>query len=184
MVKQTTSNDGAQNKLSALGRHDGLTRILHWVFAVIIIYVSITGYSLTWITNHHLRFFLAHLNMSLSTILIPLFLLRVIWKFARNNPPPLPIDSRQLKLALAVHDFLYLTIFAVLTTGFLMVPQGYKFFDLIPVPTPFKKGPITELFAHVHSICNVCLAGLVFLHVMGVIYHSVFKRINILSRML
>ncbi|MGB9153465.1 MAG: cytochrome b/b6 domain-containing protein [Alphaproteobacteria bacterium] len=184
MLERTASSTFTEAEQFVGGRYDGLARLLHWVFAVGIIYASIVGYSLGWIADRPLHDFLSNLNTSLATVLILLFPLRVAWKFVRTNPPPPTIDAKQLKLARGVQNLLYLTIFEVLVSGFLMVPHGYMFFDLIQVPTLFEKGPMTELFSQAHRIGNAFLAGLVVLHVMGVIVNTMFRRVNILRRML
>lgn len=167
-----------------LGRYDRLTRLFHWVFACIIIYVSIAGYALGRIGNHATRDFVSHFNMSLATVLILLFPLRVLWKFMRVEPPPLPGVSRgQRKLAQGVHAVLYLTILAVLVSGFLMVPQGYAFFGY-PIRTPFEQGPLTDALFLVHRISCAVLGSLVILHVLAVVKHQLIERRNVLGRML
>lgn len=66
--------------------------------------------------------------MSIATVLIVLFPLRVCWKFVRIEPRALPdVSELQNELAHRVHILMYLTIFAVLVSGFLMVPNGYSF---------------------------------------------------------
>ena len=184
MSEQTATLDFASDTLSHGGRYDGLTRLLHWIFAVGIIYASLVGYALAWIANRPLHDFLSNLNSSLATLLIPLFPLRALWKFLRINPLEPAIDPSQLKLARSVQNLLYVVIFYVLATGFLMVPHGYRFFGLIFMRTPFEKGATTEFFAHAHSIGTALLVALVLLHVAGVIRHSLFSRVNILRRML
>jgi superoxide oxidase len=171
-------------KAGASDRYDSLTRLLHWIFAVSIIYATVVGYALNWIDDRPLHDALSSFSMSLATLLIPLFPLRAVWKFVRVNPQPPALEAKQLKLARGAHNLLYVTIFAVLVSGFLMVPHGYRFFNLIFLPTPFEKGGLTETFGQMHAICTALLSGLIILHVAGVVSHTVFKRINILRRML
>ena len=167
------------------GRYDGVARFFHWTFAVSIIYASVAGYSLARIANGPVHDFLSQLNMSIGTVLIVLFPLRVVWKLVRVEPRALPnVSIRQQTLAHAVHAVIYVTIFAVLASGFLMVPNGYSFFGLIEIDTPFQKGPLTdELFA-VHRASCALLAGLVMLHVAAVIKHQLIMRNDVLRRML
>lgn len=172
---------------SALDRYDGLARLLHWVFAIGILYASIVGYSLMWIgegMSRPLHDFFAHLNMSLATVLMVLFPLRVAWKFVRVDPPPPDIDARQLKLARGVQILLYVTIFSALLSGFLAVPHSYMLFGMMTVPTPFEQGPVTGSFLQAHHVSCALLVGLVSLHVMGVLRHTMIKRVDILRRML
>ncbi len=79
-------------------RYDALSRTLHWVFAVAIIYASVAGYSMHIVTNPMLHSFLSQMNMSLATVLIMLFPLRLIWKLVRTEPEPVAsIPTRQQK---------------------------------------------------------------------------------------
>lgn len=168
-----------------VGRYDLLSRALHWVFALVIIYASVVGYTLGHITNPALRNFLSHLNMSFATVLIVLFPLRVFWRVKRQAPPPLPgISPWQRRLAHGVHGLLYVTIGCVLASGYLMVPNGYRFFGIITVPTPFARGPLTDALFLLHRGACAVLASLVLLHVLAVIKHQAVARLPILSRML
>ena len=167
-----------------LGRYDGLARLFHWIFAGIILYVSSVGYALGHISNGETREFLSHLNMSLATVLILLFPLRLLWKWLRVEPPPLPsVSVMQRKLAHGVHGMLYLLVLAVLVSGYLMVPQGYAFFGY-PIATPFEQGPLTDALFLFHRISCAVLAGLVLVHVLAVVKHQLIERRNILGRML
>jgi cytochrome b561 len=87
-------------------------------------------------------------------------------------------------VARIVHAVIYVMIFAVLTSGFLMVPNGYSLFGLVEIHTPFQKDQLTdELFA-VHRTSCALLAGLVLLHVLAVIKHQLIARNGVLRRML
>lgn len=165
-------------------RYDGLTRLLHWIFAISIIYASVAGYSLRWIDDRPLHDFLSRLNVSLATLLIPLFPLRAMWKFVRTDPPPPAVATRDLRLARGVQNLLYVAIFATLASGFLMMPHGYMLFGRIAVPTPFEKGEVTAEFGWMHSVCTAVLSGLILVHIMGVLKHTLIKSVNILRRML
>jgi cytochrome b561 len=158
----------------AVDRYDGLTRFFHWVFAVVIIYTSVAGYMLARIGGGAVHDFLSRLNMSVATVLI-----------VRVEPRALPNTSAwQRSLATGVHGLIYATIFAVLASGFLMVPNGYSFFGLIEIHTPFPKGALTDELFTVHRASCALLGGLVALHVLAVIKHQLIARNDVLRRML
>ena len=166
-------------------RYDVLTRLFHWIFAGVILYASVVGFSLAHISNRPLHDLLSRLNMSLATLLIPLLPLRVLWKFRRiEPPPPSGVPAAQLKLAHGVHGLMYLAMLLVLSSGFLMVPNGYSFFGLVTIPTPFTKGPLTDALFFVHRTGCALLAALVGLHVLAVLKHQMVNRNDILRRML
>ncbi|MFL9866511.1 cytochrome b/b6 domain-containing protein [Paraburkholderia fungorum] len=166
-------------------RYDALTRFFHWIFAAVIIYASVAGYTLAHMAGGAVHDFLSRLNMSISTVLIVLFPLRVVWKFVRAEPRAMPgMPGWQRLLASGVHNLIYVTIFAVLASGFLMVPNGYSFFGLIEIHTPFSKGALTDELFTVHRASCALLAGLVALHVLAVIKHQLIARNKVLQRML
>lgn len=168
-----------------LDHYDGVARFFHWVFAAGIIYASVAGYALAELPGGPERDFLSRLNMSVATVLIALFPLRVWWKFVRNEPRALAgVSDAQNALAHRVHILIYVTVFAVLASGFLMVPNGYSFFGLVEIHTPFVKGALTDELFVIHRASCALLAGLVVLHVLAVVKHQLINRNNVLRRML
>ncbi len=168
-----------------LDRYDGITRFFHWVFAAGIIYASVAGYTLARLASGSVHDFLSRLNMSIATVLIALFPLRAGWKLVRVEPRALPgVSARQRALAHRMHLLIYVTIFAVLASGFLMVPNGYSFFGLAEIHTPFAKGALTDRFFVIHRAGCALLAGVLVLHVVAVVKHQWIARNDILRRML
>ena len=166
-------------------RYDRFAQALHWIFAAGIAYATLVGYALHFIRNSSVYEFLSHLNMSLGTVLIVLFPIRVWWKFVRDEPaPPEGLRPEELQDARLVQKLIYVAIAAVLVSGYLMVPDGYRLFGLVDIPTPFAKGRITEALFVFHRFSTAALAVLVGLHVMGVLVHSLVHRVRVLWMML
>ncbi|WP_256583842.1 cytochrome b [Burkholderia singularis] len=182
-------NDGRRTRNpdpdSPAGRYDGLTRALHWIFAAIILYTMITGFSLHLIENLVIRRFVSTLNMSLATCLVPLFPVRYIWSFFR--PPVAPVTTirrTQQAIARIVHSLIYAITGFVLMGGILMVPDGYWFFGLFHVATPFSKGSVTNHWYFFHKNACYGLFILVVLHIGAALKHHFIERDGILKRML
>ncbi len=69
-------------------RYDLLSRVLHWVMASVIIYATVAGYVMHFVTSKPELFsFLSVLNMSLATVATPLLAIRYIWSHFRATPP-------------------------------------------------------------------------------------------------
>ncbi|WP_233889226.1 cytochrome b [Paraburkholderia flagellata] len=169
----------------ALDRYDGVARFFHWTFAASIIYASIAGYTLARIGSGPVHDFLSQLNMSIGTVLLVLFPFRVGWKLIRPELRELPgVSVWQQSLARFIHGVIYVTIFAVLISGFFMVSNGYSFFGLFEIRTPFQKGQLTDKLFAMHRVSCATLAGLVMLHVLAVIKHQLLARNDVLRRML
>ncbi|KVO39541.1 cytochrome B [Burkholderia ubonensis] len=166
-------------------RYDGFTRALHWIFASIILYTMAAGFSLHVIKDPVIWHFVSTLNMSLATSLIPLFPIRYIWSFFRPQVAPIPsIPRAQQAIAHIVHSLIYVTTAFVLASGILMVPDGYWFFGLFYIATPFTKGPITDHWLVFHKNGCYVLIGLVALHIGAALKHHFITRNNVLKLML
>jgi cytochrome b561 len=166
-------------------RYDLFTRTLHWIFASIIIYTMIAGFSLHIISNQALWKFVAMLNMSLATCLIPLFPVRYIWSFFRPEVGlPISVSSTQSALAHLVHSLIYVLTATVLVSGILMTPDGYWFFNVIHLPTPFTKGPVVDHWFVAHKVSCYALALLVVVHIGAALKHHFVNRNSVLRRML
>ncbi|WLE62070.1 cytochrome b/b6 domain-containing protein [Burkholderia plantarii] len=166
-------------------RYDSVTRFFHWVFGIGIIYASIEGYTATLLGNGPVHDFLSHLNMSVASVLIVLFPMRLLWKFMRTDPrKPSGLPAWQFALAHRVHDLLYVVIFVVLSSGFLMVPDHYVLFGVVRIDTPFAEGEVTRRLFTIHRISCAVLAGLALLHILAVVKHQLIARCDVLRRML
>lgn len=167
-------------------RYDVLTRVLHWIFATVIIYATVIGYVLAKIGNRAEHDLLSMLNESFATVLLMLFPFRLWRIIRRKRTVPAPISGIPLfqqKLAHTVHGLMYLTIACVLVSGYLMIPNGYSFFGLVTIPTPFSAGRLTHALFLTHRVSCAVLAAFIVLHVLAVIKHQLMGR-KVLRRML
>ncbi len=166
-------------------RYDAFSRVLHWVVAVGIIYATIVGYSLHFISNPVVFAFFSELNMSLATVVTVLMIVRFVWRFFR---PSVPYDRNivgyKKGLVVLLHEVFYLIIFLVLLSGFLMLEKGYELFGLISIPQPLENPEVNAFFFSVHRYSCIALGTMLLLHVLAVIKHQFFDKYSILSRML
>lgn len=165
-------------------RYDRFSRILHWVLAVGIIYASLVGYGLHFISDPNIFTFFSELNMSLATLMTLLMIVRFIWRFFR---PAVPygehIQGSKKGLVILLHEIFYLIIFVVLISGFLMLKHGYTLFFLLPVPQPLSNLEVNLFFFSIHRYSCIALGLMLLMHVAAVIKHQLFDKKNILSRM-
>ncbi|WP_175872803.1 cytochrome b/b6 domain-containing protein [Burkholderia sp. BCC0397] len=167
------------------GRYDRFSRALHWIFAVVILYTMVAGFSLHFITQPDVWRFVSTLNMSLASSLIVLFPLRYVWSFFRRTPPDIAsIPSKQRSIAHLVHSLIYALVAFVLFSGFVMVPDGYWLFWAAYVNTPFSAGPVTEHWFVLHKIGCYLLAFLVAAHAGAALKHHFVSKNGVLKRML
>jgi cytochrome b561 len=167
--------------------YDFITRFLHWFMAAIIIYALIVGYALHLMIDEYPKahYFFATLNISLSVVLIPVLIIRWVWKFFRITPNPIEsIPKFQHQIAEIMHEIGYFLIFFVLLSGVLMMSHSFKFFFLISIPHLIQSIEITDFFFQIHRVSCFLLAFWVLAHVTAASHHHFFRKNSILSRML
>ena len=166
-------------------RYDLFTRTLHWIFAAIILYAMVAGFSLHIITNQALWHFMSMLNMSLTTCLIPLFPVRFVWSFFRPEVAPIESIPRwQRGVAHLVHSLIYALAAFVLVSGVIMTPDGFRFFGLFFLPTPFSQGQVTDHWFVLHKAGCYALMLLVAAHIGAALKHHFVERNGLLRTML
>lgn len=166
-------------------RYDRFSRILHWVLAVGIIYASMVGYGLHFISDPQVFTFFSELNMSLATVMTLLMIVRFTWRFFRPSVPyGEHIQGNKKGLVILLHEIFYLIIFVVLISGFLMLQEGYRLFGVFSIPQPLHNLEVNLFFFTIHRYSCVVLGLMLLMHVAAVIKHQLFDKQNILSRML
>lgn len=118
-----------------------------------------------------------------------LMLARLGWRIT-HAPPPLPLGMPdwQQRAAKGLHHLLYLLLFAIPLSGWLMSSaKGFQtvWFGVLPLPDLLAKDKaLGEALAAVHQALNLCMATLVFVHVGAVVKHHVVDGEPVLARML
>jgi len=165
---------------------------LHWYIAASILFLLLTGETMRYLGAHGpLRPFresLALLHMSVALTAVPLILFRIYWRFSSGKPKT---HTQHWTLALtadAVWRLLLVAMVCQIVTGpsrQLLRPSDLKWFGitLIPVP-PNMTGDYLEFFRRAHIWGAATIAGLLVLHIGGVLKHVVINRDSVLQRML
>lgn len=166
--------------------YDIFAQLLHWSMAVIIIYTTIAGYAMHLVMDYEIIFnFLSTLNMSLATVAAPLLVIRYLWSFFRIDPNmPRSISNFQVSIAKLVHSLMYLLMFIVFTTGYLMLDHSYSFFWQIEIENLIKNKEVTHFFFLIHRIACISLMVSVVLHILAALKHQYIARNNLIRLML
>lgn len=147
-------------------------KLLHWVSAVIIIWSLLSGFYVAVFTvSEPIKAWVGFFNVSLTTVYIPVFVLRVYYSFSHG------LDfsaqrSLQEYMALLVHKAMYLVLAVVLVTGVLMMDRPINVFNLIAIQ-PFESPPATiAWYTQVHVLSCVVLLLILVLHIGAVVLHE------------
>lgn len=118
-----------------------------------------------------------------------LALARIAWRLA-HRPPALPasVPAWQRHAASATHLLLYLLIFAIPISGWLMSSaKGFQtvYFGVLPIPDLLSKDKaLGDALALVHRALNYLMASLVAVHIGAALKHHFVDRDGIMLRML
>lgn len=167
-------------------RRDGynwLARLLHWISALIIVWATVTGiYASALPESSPIRGWIGYFNVSLTTLFVPIFVLRVVNRIASPSPGPVGDSRVEHALAQAAHLTLYAVITVVMVTGVATVSHEASVFGLFTLPPVPMSESARHLWEAAHKYACYLLAGLVVLHVAAVVFHMRRGR-NILARM-
>ena len=115
--------------------------------------------------------------------------LRLAWRIT-HRPPPLPSGMPHWEkiAAHATHYLLYMLIFAIPLSGWLMSSaKGVQtvWFGVLPLPDLVSKNKeLGELLKEVHESLNILMLGLVLAHAGAALKHHFIQRDGILARMI
>ena len=170
-------------------RYTNTAVALHWLMALLIfaafplgLYMGNLPFSPT-----KLRLFSYHKWLGVTVFL--LVLMRLAWR-ATHPAPQLPatMTAWERFAAQAGHYLLYLLIFAIPLTGWLMSSaKGMQtvYLGVVPLPDLLGKDKaLGRLLQETHAALNMAMLALVAFHIVAALRHHFVERDGILARML
>ena len=162
---------------------------LHWAIALLIFTAFPLGVYMhdLPLSPNKLQLYSYHKWIGVSIFLLAM--LRISWRIT-HRPPPLPSGMPQWEkiAAHATHYLLYVLIFAIPLSGWLMSSaKGVQtvWFGVLPLPDLVSRNKeLGELLKEVHESLNFLLLGLVLAHAGAALKHHFIERDDILVRMI
>ncbi|WP_019101075.1 cytochrome b [Chromobacterium haemolyticum] len=146
---------------------------LHWICAVVILWAMISGFALaSGALPPAVSAAIPPFNVALTTLLMPVFLLRIAYRASFRIPPPADIPPAKHRLARRAHALLYLLSSLSLASGWLMMERPVDLFGLLTLQPSLEPGAATRALAKLHFASNVLLALLLSAHIGAVIQHQ------------
>lgn len=165
---------------------------LHWLAAIAIILMLITGFRADFAGeagDREARAVLMGWHISLGAAFTFILLARVVSSYAQPRPTP-PEQAPALKfLSSATHQLLLIAILVQVISGPLAIWSGGRainVFDVFSIPSPFaeRNEGVHEIAEVMHAIGRWAIVAFLSLHVIGALKHAFIDRDGVLRRML
>ena len=168
-------------------------RLLHWAMAALIIGLLAVGFYMADIPEQAAnKYDLYPLHKAFGFVVLMLVLVRIGTRLRSTIPaPPSGLQGWEVKLSHAVHLLLYLSMFSIALSGYLMSSfyvhgHGIDLFGLITLPDLTGKSEQWSGFFHsIHTLSAYTLVGSLLLHLAGVVKHRLLDAAenDVLGRM-
>jgi cytochrome b561 len=170
--------------------YSGTAKFLHWLILALLIAQFIFAWTMPHIGRATPVGTLIGLHFSFGVLILLVAIVRLGWRITHGEPKPIDgMPPWQVQSARLVHWLLYALLFFVPIVGWLNASwrgMPVSFFGLFDMPQLIAKGAADWRWtgwAHVR-IGEYGILGLVGLHVLAALYHSVIRRDGVLQRML
>jgi cytochrome b561 len=174
-----------------------VTRTLHWTMAALILFQLGYGLYMTqFVQDLLVRFTLTQIHKSWGFVVFVLACLRVAWRLANRARPPLPPMPRwQVRAAAASHRLLYLFMFLMPLSGWVMASASPTqdllqmqnlVFGRFALPDPWVPGvkPVEDAAWWVHTTAAIALTVVLAIHAAAALRHQLVDHDHLLARML
>ncbi len=165
--------------------------------AALILFLLCLGVYMTWFQTDLVKAFpLFQLHKSWGFVVFCLAVARVIWRLVDRTSPaePASMPRWQVVAAKATHGMLYLLIFVMPISGWIMASASptqdllgiqNMVFGLFAMPDPFVPGvqAIEDGARSVHQASAILLTLILLLHVGAALKHAFIDRDDVLTRM-
>ena len=164
-----------------------VTRLFHWVTAVLVAVQVGAGIAMTTEAIAALNDALFILHKGLGCVFLPLMGLRLAWKLAHPVAPlPPGTPAPQRRLAALTHNALYALLFILPVSGYVRtVGDGYpiEMLDALGIP-PLVSGipDVARVMMVIHAAAAYLLAALVAAHLAAAVHHGLSERDGVLAR--
>ena len=170
--------------------YTSVARALHWVVALFVVLQFVFIFTAEALPREdEMRDTFFHLHFSTGFTVLVLATWRLVYRFM--NPPPAPEHGQPPLLkraALAAHWLMYLLIFALPITGWMLVATAGGAIDwywLAEIPNFIGKNEVLhEQLEEVHEILGWLLLVVASIHLLAALWHHFIRKDDTLRRML
>ena len=167
-------------------RYDGITILLHWATAILVVEQWLGAQIIDWFPRGPLRIDARSVHIAAGMLLAALLAWRLLWRSSRGRRLP-PADRGLLGLAAtATHWGLYLLLVAMVTVGVALAwTRGDSLFNLFSIPA-YDPGnhALADRIQDIHAAIGWIILAVAGLHAAAALVHHYVWRDGVLARML
>lgn len=164
-----------------------LSKIIHWVTALLIIGLLFIGFYMGTLAFSEDKLSLYGWHKSFGLLVLLLAVVRVVWHVVKQKPKPLDTHKKwEHVIAHLVHIFLYLSLFIMPLSGWIMSSAGdftVKFFGFDVPDLTQKNENIFQISRQIHEILAYIFLLIIGLHMVGALKHHFIDKDRTLCRM-
>ena len=159
---------------------------IHWSSALLIVIVTLLLLAKVTMSNILGGMPIVYLlHKSLGVVVWLLTVWRIVVIRDQGVPDVLPKEQKlQRILSKSTQGFIYLLLFIVPLSGYLMSGRDLNVFGLISIPAIDMSNNLHQMFHSMHLITAYALAILVIIHILGALYHYFWLKDKVLQSML
>ena len=169
-------------------------RVFHWITALVVIGLFTLGLWMVDLTYYSEWYKTApDIHRSIGLLLAILVLTRIIWRFMNLQPEPLSTHKAwEIKSAHLAHWLLYVALFAMFITGYLISTakgkpvEVFNWFSIPALVTGEQLGieNLEDKVGEVHELIAYFLIGTASIHALAALKHHFVDKDSTLLRML
>lgn len=176
-----------------IGKHSLTLRILHWMLSIMFFTLIAVGFWMAYLPADYpnkLNYYSLHKSFGLTALLlVTIRAFKKISDLQKSKVPALPegISNSSQKLYNAVLIALYICMFGMPISGYLMFVYGGHPVMLFNIPLPSlvaTEASMSGLFWQIHGICAYIFMALIALHIIGFLKHLIWDKFNLLQRII
>lgn len=173
----------------ATATYGALSRLNHWLTFLLFTGMLIVGFTLAYgDLDRETRGPIMNLHKATGTLLLLFAAWRVSWRLTQGFPPPVPgVPAWQVTASRIVHWGMLAAILIMPLSGVLMSLLGGRpigIYGLFLIPPITENKEAAGLLRQIHGLAAFALAGLIALHILAALKHTLLDKDATLARML
>jgi cytochrome b561 len=167
--------------------YDTVTRLFHWVTALVLFGQIPAGIAMTSEVIPSLNDALFILHKEMGSVFLVLVFARVVWKLTRPVPALLPqTPILQRRIASLTHGFLYVLLVVLPISGYIRtIGDGYpiELLDAMNIPPLLSGIPeIARQMLVLHKFSAYLLTALIAVHIAAAVQHDLVMGDGVITR--